>query len=281
MSSNCYFIDNLLSLFLQDYILAVCSPCSVSSLEEAVLNENNNSSDRALTKQTPSVVEINNYECDRDAVTQQDTTRSETSAPQKANLGVASSELISPCGNLATRSTVSDNKQECAYTANAKSVPSKDEKTQQKVDEMVARNERNVGTNQRKTPEIGEKEKVREVDEKISETCSVSPSTNESLRDFALKLRYSESTISQALSKLGPSADKNSLLAELLKAQSSVKQLEEGSSTFAYEKPHPAPEDSNCLRPIVIDGSNVAMRYVWLHFFIFPHGLICSLLLTP
>ena len=88
----------------------------------------------------------------------------------------------------------------------------------------------------------------------------VSEETDEALRDFALKLGYSQAVISAALSKLGPSADKNALLNELLKAESSLKQLEEGSSNVSNEKPHPAPEDASCLRPIVIDGSNVAMR---------------------
>ena len=188
------------------------------------------------------MVEINNHECNRDLFTQQDTTAGETLMHQKLNLGDSSSELISRFEDLAIVT-----KQECAYTANDKCATLGHEKTQQQVDEMVARNEGNVGKEQRSNPEISEKEKVHEASE-------------EALRDFALKLGYSESTISTGLSKLGPSADKNSLLSELLKAQSSVKQLEEGSSTFFHEKPHPAPEDSNCLRAIVIDGSNVAMR---------------------
>lgn len=83
----------------------------------------------------------------------------------------------------------------------------------------------------------------------------------ESLRDFARKLRYSESEVSCALSKLGPEADTNKLLMELVKAQNSAKQIEEGSS---LERPLVSPpvvsSDPSTFRPIVIDGSNVAMR---------------------
>lgn len=83
----------------------------------------------------------------------------------------------------------------------------------------------------------------------------------ESLRDFARKLRYSESEVSSALSKLGPEADNNKLLMELVKAQNSAKQIEEGSS---LERPLVSPPvvstDPSTFRPIVIDGSNVAMR---------------------
>ena len=128
----------------------------------------------------------------------------------------------------------------------------------------------------KKPDKIEEKEKVGD-----SENTSDVAASGESLRDFAKKLGYHEDTITTGLSKLGPLADTNSLLSELVKAQSSVKQLEEGSSTFSYEKPHPALEDSSCLRPIVIDGSNVAMRYVTFYAIfdlgisVVSHGLWC------
>ena len=243
--------------FLQEYIIAVCSPCSpaLSSLEEAVLNENNNSTsqiDSGLTKQTPSVVEINTRECNLDVSTQQDTATSESLGLEKLNLENQPVE-ISRGENLAAQSTQSsNNRQECAYTANGEIHSSRNEKTQQ-GNEMVATGVR---------AEISEKQRANEDEEK---TSGVSPSTatdESTLRDFAIKLGYSESKIVTGLSKLGPSADKNALLCELLKAESSVKQLEEGSSIVSYEKPHPVPEDASCLRPIVIDGSNVAMRYV-------------------
>jgi hypothetical protein len=84
----------------------------------------------------------------------------------------------------------------------------------------------------------------------------------ESLRDFALKLRYTESEVSLALSKLGPEADNNMLLMELVKAQNSAKQIEEGSSLerpLSISSP-PVVNDPSTFRSIVIDGSNVAMR---------------------
>lgn len=90
------------------------------------------------------------------------------------------------------------------------------------------------------------------------------PTTNvlsgESLRVFALKLRYSESEVSSVLSKLGPEADKNLLLLELVKAQNSAKQIEEGSSLVERPPSTHIASDPNTLRAIVIDGSNVAMR---------------------
>lgn len=243
--------SNFLPFFLQDYIVAVCSR-TLCSLEEAeiVWNENNNTSSRvdsALTKQTPSVVEIKKDECNRDHRSQQDDSSGEVLAPKGSNqidLG-----LISRSENTKDSSTGSeefDKKQECAEVANCEGAP------QRTADAMVVN--RNVAN---KPSEIAEKAKVRE-----AESTGDSPASGESLRDFAKKLGYTEDTIATGLSKLGPSADTNSLLSELVKAQSSVKQLEEGSSTFSYEKPQPALEDSTCLRPIVIDGSNVAMRYV-------------------
>lgn len=194
------------------------------------------------------MVEIKKEECNRDHKSQQDITSSETVVPKKPNQ--VDSGFISRTENSNDSSTGSeefDKKQECAEVANCEGA------AQRTADAMVVN--RNVVN---KPGEIAEKAKVREAEES---SCD-SPASGESLRDFAKKLGYTEDTIATGLSKLGPSADTNSLLSELVKAQSSVKQLEEGSSTFSYEKPHPALEDSSCLRPIVIDGSNVAMRYV-------------------
>ena len=81
------------------------------------------------------------------------------------------------------------------------------------------------------------------------------------VRDFAAKLGYRESEISSAMAKLGPEADKNAILLELVNAQASMKQLEEGPSSATFKSAIPAlVTDPSCLRPIVIDGSNVAMR---------------------
>ncbi|XP_068698732.1 ribonuclease ZC3H12A-like [Montipora foliosa] len=218
----------------KDYIIAVCSTCSPTfSLEEAILNENNNTSqfDRASTKEIPSALQL--------LCKQQQDLIGEESLQPKSNLRDPSGELISRL-----EEDVTPGRQECAYTANNKSA-----KQEQQVDGMVVKNEVNVIDEQKSNPGVASKEKVQEA-------------SDESLRDFALKLGYSESIINTGLSKLGPSADENSLLSELVKAKSSVKQLEEGSSTFSgHEKPHPVPDDWTCLRPIVIDGSNVAMSH--------------------
>lgn len=81
------------------------------------------------------------------------------------------------------------------------------------------------------------------------------------VRDFAAKLGYKESEISSAMEKLGPEADKNAILLELVNAQASMKQLEEGPSGSNFKSVIPTVlPDPECLRPIVIDGSNVAMR---------------------
>lgn len=222
----------------KDYIIGVCSSCSQAlSIQEAVLNENNNTSqlDRASTKQNPSVVELTNQEPHRDLSSQQIAADSEESLQEKQNLQDRSCELISGLKDLTLE------RQECAEKVN--------EKTELHFDGMVVKSELNVFEEARSSSGITSKDKVQEYG-------------HESLRDFALKLGYSASSINTALSKLGASANVNSLLSELVKAESSAKQLEEGSSTFSgNEKPHPSPEDWTCLRPIVIDGSNVAMSH--------------------
>lgn len=231
-----YSFLNAVSFFLQEYIIDVCSPHSpVSSLED----DNNNSTHctsqfDGSAKQTSSVNQINNNQSDRDTFNQQEISNSSTFGLERLNLGNSRLELTSRCENLEAHSTQSTERSECAYTANC----SEGDRT---------------GENEQLVQEIMVAPRANEAEERVSEV------TDESLRDFALKLGYSQAVISAALSKLGPSADKNALLNELLKAESSLKQLEEGSSNVS-NKPHPAPEDASCLRPIVIDGSNVAMR---------------------
>jgi len=236
----------LFIFFLQDYIIAFCSGTLCSPEEaEIVWNENNNTSsqiDSALTKQAPSVVDIKKEECDRDHITQQAPSSVEMTVlkkPNQVDSGFISRTEIAN-DSCADGKEFDSQSQECADVATCSC----------KIEEMVISR-----TVLKKPDEIDEKEKVRDSEH----TCDVAAS-GESLRDFAKKLGYHEDTIATGLSKLGPLADTNSLLSELVKAQSSVKQLEEGSSTFSYEKPHPVLEDSSCLRPIVIDGSNVAMR---------------------
>lgn len=101
--------------------------------------------------------------------------------------------------------------------------------------------------------------------------------------DFALKLGYSEETVRQVLSKLGPDTLINDILGELVKLGTKSDGEQPGrtlastssSSSSAsscgcsdlldgQRSDSPCPSDSLCdqdnLRPIVVDGSNVAMR---------------------
>lgn len=101
--------------------------------------------------------------------------------------------------------------------------------------------------------------------------------------DFALKLGYSEETVRQVLSKLGPETLINDILGELVKlgnksdseqpARTLASTSSSSSSTSScgcsdvldgQRSSSPCPSDSlgdqDNLRPIVVDGSNVAMR---------------------
>lgn len=215
------------------------------------------------------MVDIKKDECSRGHRTQQASSSVETTVLEKPNQvdsGFISRTEISSDSSAESKEFDSLS-QECADVA-----VNCEKEAQGTVEEMVVNR-----TVVKKPDKVEEKEKDHD-----SENTSDVAASGESLRDFAKKLGYHEDTIATGLSKLGPLADTNSLLSELVKAQSSVKQLEEGSSTFSYEKPHPALEDSSCLRPIVIDGSNVAMRYVITFDTIFnlgiavvSHGLWC------
>ncbi|XP_033337092.2 zinc finger CCCH-type containing protein regnase 1 [Megalopta genalis] len=86
--------------------------------------------------------------------------------------------------------------------------------------------------------------------------------------EFALKLGYTERLVQIAMEKLGPDPEQNDLLAELIKLgasslQKSDDMLEESG---IVSEMHLTNEDTvtRCtsrLRPIVIDGSNVAMSH--------------------
>ncbi|XP_053312426.1 probable ribonuclease ZC3H12C [Spea bombifrons] len=93
--------------------------------------------------------------------------------------------------------------------------------------------------------------------------------------DFALKLGYSEEQVLLVLNKLGPNALINDILGELVKlgsksesdqnGVSSTPVMREALSTDSQRSESPfhqeVIDDSENLRPIVIDGSNVAMSH--------------------
>lgn len=91
--------------------------------------------------------------------------------------------------------------------------------------------------------------------------------------EFGLKLGYTESQVQTALIRIGPRSDQNELLAELIKLGATNNpctnhdpDLDIKSCPSRDTQPVPSPSSANslkptsCLRPIVIDGSNVAMR---------------------
>lgn len=96
--------------------------------------------------------------------------------------------------------------------------------------------------------------------------------------DFFRKLGYSSEEIHVVLQKLGLNADTNTVLGELVKHGPAERESAEappeakeaplvprGGAANKTPAPAPAPEEteSENLKPIVIDGSNVAMRCVW------------------
>lgn len=93
---------------------------------------------------------------------------------------------------------------------------------------------------------------------------------NEELMEYAKKLGYSESQVKSAIKKLGPDiVDQNDLLHELIKASNSIRDnkfIEDstGSLKKLYDTATNLSNnpDNGFLRHIVVDGSNVAMRYV-------------------
>lgn len=96
--------------------------------------------------------------------------------------------------------------------------------------------------------------------------------------EFALKLGYSEFDLLQALLKLGATAGQNELLSELIKQGSSLTKdsdtdgskeaspifLSEDTEElqlFTYHRRQAGTDETTNLRPIVMDGSNVAMSH--------------------
>lgn len=100
--------------------------------------------------------------------------------------------------------------------------------------------------------------------------------------DFFRKLGYSSAEIHNVLQKLGVHADTNTVLGELVKHGSAADRERQASPDPSSQlplvprgggtpkpptlEPSPLEEDKegSDLRPVVIDGSNVAMRYVSL-----------------
>lgn len=98
--------------------------------------------------------------------------------------------------------------------------------------------------------------------------------------DFFRKLGYSSAEIHSVLQKLGVQADTNTVLGELVKHGSAAERERQASPDPCVHLPlvprgggtpkaptlEPSPSEENKegsdLRPVVIDGSNVAMRYV-------------------
>ena len=85
------------------------------------------------------------------------------------------------------------------------------------------------------------------------------------LMEFGVKLGYSEDEVKSAMKKLGTETpvNQNELLHELIKASTSAKQIGKGDEAkIENTSGYPRPADVSILRHVVIDGSNVAMRYV-------------------
>ncbi|KAF5288773.1 hypothetical protein FQA39_LY15264 [Lamprigera yunnana] len=81
--------------------------------------------------------------------------------------------------------------------------------------------------------------------------------------EFALKLGYTEKLVQAALQKLGPSPAQNELLAELIKlgAQRGISSCDNSPTEPILDVVDFQNDVGHVLRPIVIDGSNVAMSH--------------------
>lgn len=103
-------------------------------------------------------------------------------------------------------------------------------------------------------------------------SCVSCPSAGYTARvEFGLKLGYSERLVQAALHKLGPAPAQNELLEELIRLGAQAQQRTQGADVggaddtgaavvAANALPGAAEDEPPPLRPIVIDGSNVAMR---------------------
>lgn len=120
----------------------------------------------------------------------------------------------------------------------------------------------NVGSSQ----SYSDDENDEEVDRIIQDT------KNREKIEFALKLGYSQSQIAMVLKKLGPDVGQNEMLSELIKVGMTCsygnnnEDSENDESYFSKDGSLPFAsygddENQTGLRPIVIDGSNVAMSH--------------------
>jgi hypothetical protein len=92
---------------------------------------------------------------------------------------------------------------------------------------------------------------------------NIDPMLHETSEDFAAKLGYSKDLYAQAVKKVGREADRNELLNELVKLKNSRKELHEEPQKERADRRRSSCSSvtsSKQLRPIIIDGSNVAMR---------------------
>nr|CAD7454089.1 unnamed protein product [Timema tahoe] len=104
-----------------------------------------------------------------------------------------------------------------------------------------------------------------EYEEYVSGTGQQPPSAGYTAKvEFGLKLGYTEKLVQAALHKLGPNPGQNELLEELIKLGAQVPRLQdvtpEGCDEVLEEQGD-EPPSSPPLRPVVIDGSNVAMGH--------------------
>lgn len=130
-----------------------------------------------------------------------------------------------------------------------------------------------IGTSSSQTKSSGvgssqsnsEDENDEEVDRIIQDT------NNREKIEFAVRLGYSQSQIATVLKKLGPEVGQNEMLSELIKVGMTCSYLNDNDDSETDEPyshtrssvpfaSYGDDENQTGLRPIVIDGSNVAMR---------------------
>uniref|UniRef100_A0A8C9YC32 Uncharacterized protein n=1 Tax=Sander lucioperca TaxID=283035 RepID=A0A8C9YC32_SANLU len=79
--------------------------------------------------------------------------------------------------------------------------------------------------------------------------------------EFALKLGYSEELVLLVLRKLGPDALINDMLGELVKLGTKTEMEQQRGLTVSQSPSFSLSSDKENLRPVVVDGSNVAMSH--------------------